>query len=645
MIQKRFQLFSILIIAMLALARADNPVACSIGKVTGKWTFSFDLNTVKKGDNNFEKMSCGRGQPAEVIGYKEVEDAQAQKLAHINGLDDPSDLELHELTLDLTHDSNKLYVLGENGNQIEEGEWTMVVHEGMQGFFSDPDPESNELIYFDAFFRYNAIDNGNYESICYETMIGWYHTSKPNNEGDEDWGCFFAKKNDLTEEDLNKDNHIIFGGGGPKLGDSSGGGTCASSIKNGKISWYKDTNKGIATDASFIAKSYDDGGSTSTPVSTDKVSRENKGKLSELGDYQSLVGMNPNSIELSDLPVSMNWNNINGFSFYPEIINQGCGDCYLWATKMATESRIMIRTNGADHTKISIQHQKDCNFYIEGCDGGLPINVVKWGWEFFLVEEEYYDQLKSSGKGSHVAAVVYTEVDEDASLKHEKDVCVSNEDLSDESKRHKVKDYYYVGGNYGGVSEELIMKEVMAHGPVTAVLNAPSYLQQYKGCIFTQQCNNSPGEVAFVNQDYYKNHDGEDSEDFYGHKVNKKTLWENGVEWEMVNHSIVIVGWGKDDTCPNPKNPQATSRLVMFENNSHGHCDPEEFDGSYWVIANSWGDKFGENGFLRLRRGCNDFGIETQALSIIPRVDCDADGNDDLDWDLVTTVDPYVCPS
>lgn len=61
--------------------------------------------------------------------------------------------------------------------------------------------------------------------------------------------------------------------------------------------------------------------------------------------------------------------------------------------------------------------------------------------------------------------------------------------------------------------------------------------------------------------------------------------------WEYLNHSVMILGWG------------------------------EENGVKFWICRNSYGTHFGEEGgHFRVRRGQNDFGLETEASAFIPKL-------------------------
>lgn len=53
---------------------------------------------------------------------------------------------------------------------------------------------------------------------------------------------------------------------------------------------------------------------------------------------------------------------------------------------------------------------------------------------------------------------------------------------------------------------------------------------------------------------------------------------------QPLDHSIFLVGWGYD----------------------------EDLQMSYWIVRNSYGDGWGMNGDFHVRRGFDDFGIESE---------------------------------
>ena len=58
--------------------------------------------------------------------------------------------------------------------------------------------------------------------------------------------------------------------------------------------------------------------------------------------------------------------------------------------------------------------------------------------------------------------------------------------------------------------------------------------------------------------------------------------------FEVTNHAVLVVGYG------------------------------EENDVKYWIVKNSWGTSWGEDGYFRIRRGTDELGIESLAVFAVP---------------------------
>jgi cathepsin X len=75
----------------------------------------------------------------------------------------------------------------------------------------------------------------------------------------------------------------------------------------------------------------------------------------------------------------------------------------------------------------------------------------------------------------------------------------------------------------------------------------------------------------------------------WGFGPNRTAIFDGGIDQWAIDHEISVVGYGV------------------------GSAD--EGSAPYWIIRNSWGEYWGDNGFFRLRMGQNQLGIEGNACS------------------------------
>merc|ERR1712088_619136 len=77
---------------------------------------------------------------------------------------------------------------------------------------------------------------------------------------------------------------------------------------------------------------------------------------------------------------------------------------------------------------------------------------------------------------------------------------------------------------------------------------------------------------------YYK-------EGIYQHTGLQSIQNQVGKGFDVTNHAVLVVGYG--------------------------HCNKENLD--YWIVKNSWGEKWGMGGYFKIVRGRDEVGIESMA--------------------------------
>lgn len=135
--------------------------------------------------------------------------------------------------------------------------------------------------------------------------------------------------------------------------------------------------------------------------------------------------------------------------------------------------------------------------------------------------------------------------------------CLTNQNCS----RFYATNYRYVGGYYGGTNEPLMRLELVNNGPIVIAFEVYKDFISYKSGVyhhvFTDGSDRLTGEFD---------------------------------PFELVNHGVLVVGYGSD----------------------------KKSGEDYWIVKNSWGENWGENGYFRIRRGVDECSFESMAVVSTP---------------------------
>lgn len=180
------------------------------------------------------------------------------------------------------------------------------------------------------------------------------------------------------------------------------------------------------------------------------------------------------------------------------IRDQGqCGSCYTFGSTNMYNARARILTAGKFQGLFSPQDIVSCSMLSQGCDGGFPYLVSRYGVSYGIVEEQ--DFPYASGNGTAPPC--------------------SNEKPN--AKRFRVSNYRYIGGYFGGCSAEGMQRAIMTGGPVAVSFEVTDAFMHYKSGVFV-----SPAGVRAARSRIFSSADD--------------------VPFEFTNHVVMVVGWGVD---------------------------------------------------------------------------------------------------
>eukprot|EP01027_Heterolobosea_sp_BB2_P018650 GEZU01026242.1.p1 GENE.GEZU01026242.1~~GEZU01026242.1.p1 ORF type:complete len:461 (-),score=134.83 GEZU01026242.1:970-2352(-) len=384
----------------------------------------------------------------------------------------------------------------ERGNK---GFWTMMYDEGAEVVINNKK--------FFAFAKWENSTTGNITSLCYETFNGWYHDIDGTN-----WGCFYGRKMGEVEPSQRQDSEAI-----PE----------------------HILDQQFVNDHQFIAeinRVQKFWTATAYPHYEERTIRD---MLRIAGSNNRMVLPKKNKAAKTTqrvnlaLPESFDWRNVNGVNYVSPIRDQGiCGSCYAFGTLAMLEARTRIMTNNTDQVILSTQNVVSCSEYSQACDGGFPYLVGKFGEDFGLVEESCFPYTSGiSGQNGECSAR-----------------------CQNPTYRY-VTDYKYIGGYYGACTEQNMMEEIYANGPIAVSFEVYPDFKYYKSGIYTHV---TELDAATFNP------------------------------FQITNHVVSVVGWG-------------------VENGT-----------KYWIVKNSWGTNWGENGFFRILRGADECNIESMCEASTP---------------------------
>lgn len=511
-----FSIRALLILACPLIAHADLPVHCLRHQVVGEWEFTLAPLEQKR-------SSCGHLKP-----------------------DSPDNQPPLNFLTQGGPTTTKRFALQDPDTVSSDdgaGTWTMIYDEGFEVAVGDH-------VYF-AFSKFEYVEDNvkgkTNISHCDETEVGWYHNTERNQ-----WGCYVGKKVGASSSNAvdvqatspkprSESWSQIFSDVGFLAPDQSNQVAesqpaesqpadpppayeavlsttpsmqvdvddftrqppeykpwvpgSAGYDKPMLTSWQESVASALnLLQLGWVAKRYDMFyGKTPRQLNRFAGVRRSlprKQERSRSASFSSFLSMS-SRVRQTYLGESFTWTDKDGVNWLDPVVTQGdCGSCYTISTVHMLTARNRIRAGSASEPSFSVSFPLYCSEYNQGCDGGYGFLQTKWSEDIGLVPESCAPFSQGGGSCQVTPAC----------------------DLGE--KRYRASNHRYVGGYYGGASEESIKQELFQNGPVVMSFEPKEDFMYYKQGVYKSGPN----------------------------KIHQ--------EWEQVDHAVLLVGYGVEKDIP-----------------------------------------------------------------------------------------------
>lgn len=568
---------------------ADLPIHATLHDIRGLWAFHLSAATS-------EHQTCGSSFPNRNPENlrPDLDDFAGWMAGHIGGSE-------HTLMLNLTdrriltaiqmrteqqpsfHDARsprehwrRLAVDAASDSEgRDRGTWTMVYSEGFEIQYGDLTlfalidyHKSSEDACRALIPQQGDGEDATGETHCYftnpaRTKLGWYTRSTP--DGSAVYGCFLGVRHGITTAGRTRTSRIVAVPASPVRRP-----THVIAIR----AVGEEENKIVVPARRVGWKTFASAPNTSASESTPLLigdtiqsghpcpllSTASRSALETNTGFPNVGHRLPSQYSSVPNPFDPDTTSNNDpWSTLSSVPNQGdCGACYAIASTFVLEARARLLLATRHHRNIkettalwpfstfSFQSILSCSFYNQGCSGGYPFLVGKWAKEIGIPPEPCMGYTTTDATPCWI-------VNQTSSAPRGRwpEACAPEASLF-------ASTYGYVGGCYECCSEQAMMEEVYAHGPIVAAIDAPKALSMYHSGVYT-------GPIG-VHTGWCDDPTG----DLNGWEYTVRVCGRlNMLKNVTQNHAVAIVGWGED---------------------------PNVGDGppmKYWIVRNSWGPAWG----------------------------------------------------